>query len=327
MLYIGQSNFDNMCIRFVLTIATDDSGSMQFEENGERIKDLQLIIQRVAFAATLFDDDGIEVRFMNDDPPPQMTSHIKTEQQVEALLAQKRYKGLTPMGTKLREKVIDGIVLSNLRSGQMRKPVLVIAVTDGQPAGEPQNAVFDTVKYAVDQVSRSQYGPGAVAFQFAQVGNDEKAREFLGKLDNDPSVGQMVDCTSNYENESMEMARANPPVDLTPDLWVSNTSAHMSTVFGSTLTSQTDAQAHPRRDRPLLRHKGREAEPWTRRPSRLRWTTTTRSIRRPTTWTIRWPTTWTIWGSSIGSVRCSTTWPGRLWPAPAGSVRPTGWLQ
>lgn len=30
----------------------------------------------------------------------------------------------------------------------------------------------------------------------------------------------MVDCTSNYENESAEMARANPPVDLTPDLWV-----------------------------------------------------------------------------------------------------------
>lgn len=30
----------------------------------------------------------------------------------------------------------------------------------------------------------------------------------------------MVDCTSNFENESAEMARANPPVDLTPDLWV-----------------------------------------------------------------------------------------------------------
>jgi hypothetical protein len=30
----------------------------------------------------------------------------------------------------------------------------------------------------------------------------------------------MVDCTSNYENESGEMARANPPVELTPDLWI-----------------------------------------------------------------------------------------------------------
>ena len=42
----------------------------------------------------------------------------------------------------------------------------------------------------------------------------------MGKLDNDPTVGHMVDCTSNYENESAEMARANPPVELTPDLWI-----------------------------------------------------------------------------------------------------------
>lgn len=31
---------------------------MAFEEQGERIKDLELILQRVAFAATLFDEDG-----------------------------------------------------------------------------------------------------------------------------------------------------------------------------------------------------------------------------------------------------------------------------
>jgi hypothetical protein len=71
------------------------------------------------------------------------------------------------------------------------------------------------------------------------------ATEFLGKLDSSPTIGKMVgkyntlgsavnalpllhgtklitkkDCTSNFENESAEMARANPPVDLTPDLWV-----------------------------------------------------------------------------------------------------------
>lgn len=31
---------------------------MAFEEEGERIKDLELILQKVAFAATLFDEDG-----------------------------------------------------------------------------------------------------------------------------------------------------------------------------------------------------------------------------------------------------------------------------
>jgi len=41
-----------------IVIYIDDSGSMAFEEQGGRIKDLELILHRVAFAATLFDEDG-----------------------------------------------------------------------------------------------------------------------------------------------------------------------------------------------------------------------------------------------------------------------------
>jgi len=51
-------------------------------------------------------------------------------------------------------------------------------------------------KFAVNEVGRN-FGGGGIAFQFAQVGNDLKAREFLGKLDEDPIVGKMVDCTSS----------------------------------------------------------------------------------------------------------------------------------
>lgn len=170
---------------------------MQFEEKGERIKDLQLVLQRVTLAATLFDDDGIDVRFMNSDPPAQATTGIKSEAQVDQLLQGHRFSGLTPLGTNLKKKVLDDIFLRGLRSGRMAKPLLVITITDGQPAGEPQTAVFDAVKGAVQEAARSQYGQGAIAFQFAQVGNDVQAREFLGKLDADPVVGAMVDCTSS----------------------------------------------------------------------------------------------------------------------------------
>ena len=48
-----------------IIIYADDSGSMAFEENGERINDLKLMVGRVADVATMFDDDGILVRFMN----------------------------------------------------------------------------------------------------------------------------------------------------------------------------------------------------------------------------------------------------------------------
>jgi hypothetical protein len=190
---------------------------MQFEEGGERIKDLRVILERVAGVATIFDEDGISLRFMNANYPPNILENIRSEQQIDNLMRQVQFKGLTPMGTELRNKVIDGIIVPKVRSGQYRKPTLVVIITDGQPAGEAQNTIFDTIKYANHEVS-SRHGPGGIAFQVAQVGNDLKAREFLGKLDEDPVVGRLVDCTSNFENESEEMARQG--VTLTPDLWI-----------------------------------------------------------------------------------------------------------
>ncbi|KAF1933331.1 uncharacterized protein M421DRAFT_194373 [Didymella exigua CBS 183.55] len=212
-----------------IVLYIDDSGSMQFEEEGSRIKDLRLILERVSFAATLFDADGISIRFMNtdlsgmrDQQGRPLQDGVATEAQIETVMSGVQFKGLTPMGTSLRKKVIDEIVLQKAQQGQLKKPVLVIAITDGQPAGEPQNAVFDTIRYAFDTLQQRfpQYGRGGVAFEFAQVGNDEMAKKFLGKLDEDPQIGAMVDCTSNFENEQEEMSRANPPVDLTPDLWI-----------------------------------------------------------------------------------------------------------
>ncbi|KZF26662.1 hypothetical protein L228DRAFT_16400 [Xylona heveae TC161] len=213
---------------FDIILYIDDSGSMVFEEKGSRIDDLKLILNRVAYAATLFDQDGVTVRFMNhnlvDDPraPPERTgNNIRTEEEVERLVSGVHFKGLTPMGTSLRDKILRPLVLAKAETGQLTKPVLIITITDGQPAGEPQNMVFDVIREAADKLARlPRYGSGAIAFEFAQVGNDLKAREFLGKLDNEPGVGHLVDCTSNFEVEQDEMSRAQPPVDLTPELWL-----------------------------------------------------------------------------------------------------------
>lgn len=164
---------------------------MQFEEGGERIKDLRLILERVAFAATLFDADGINIRFMNTNLAPGMGDNVAQESQIENLMRGVQFKGLTPMGTSLEKKVIDDLI-QKARSGQFRKPVLVISVTDGQPAGEPQGKVIEVINKAVQSLP-----PGGIAFQFAQVGNDQTARAFLGKLDEDPQLDRFIDCTSS----------------------------------------------------------------------------------------------------------------------------------
>ncbi|KAL8770866.1 MAG: hypothetical protein Q9209_003517 [Squamulea sp. 1 TL-2023] len=214
---------------FDIILYIDNSGSMLFEEGGERIKDLKLIISRVVSAAMLFDDDGISIRFMNDWPSDPTTDgldmrrldRVQDEGMVEHIISKVKFAGLTPLGTELKNKVIDPLVLGPARNRQLRKPVLVITVTDGQPAGEAINAVHETIRYASNELARMpQYGTGAISFQFAQVGNDQMARDYLAKLDSDPHVGRLVDCTSNYENEQVEMQRTSPSIDFTPDIWL-----------------------------------------------------------------------------------------------------------
>lgn len=168
---------------------------MQVDENGERIKDLKVILSKVAYAASLFDNDGIQVRFINS---PVQGNNIRTEAQANALVQEVSFHGLTQMGTYLKQKVLDPLVIGPARAGQLEKPVLVITITDGQPAGENQDVIFNVIRQAVNELGAlPKYVPGALSFQFAQVGNDLQAREFLGKLDKDPAVGKLVDCTSS----------------------------------------------------------------------------------------------------------------------------------
>ena len=179
---------------FDIILYIDDSGSMSFEEGGERIADLKVILARVAFAASLFDTDGVQVRFMNS---LEQGNGIRNEQQVNDLVSRVKFSGLTPMGRELNHRILQPLVIGPAQAGQLQKPVLVITVTDGQPAGEGKNELQEHLANAANILSRTRYGKGAVSYQFAQVGNDLKAREFLSNLDEDPQVGQMVDCTSS----------------------------------------------------------------------------------------------------------------------------------
>lgn len=188
---------------------------MQFDEEGKRIDDLKLIISRVVNAAAMFDDDGISVRFMNPPLPAQpipkeYLDGIANEEAVTRLLGMVSFSGRTPLGGELRAKVLQPLVLEKAKAGALRKPVLVITVTDGQPLGEPPGVTLQNViASASAELSRTVYGPGAVSFQFAQVGRDEQAEKFLAQLDSDPQVGNLIDCTSSKLISKISTRNAN----------------------------------------------------------------------------------------------------------------------
>ncbi|EKV13163.1 Transcription factor RfeF, putative [Penicillium digitatum PHI26] len=201
---------------FDVILYVDDSGSIEFEEKGLRKDQLRQILGIVATAASTFDQDGISIRFMNSS---EVGDGIRNADDVNRLVSRVRFSGLTPLGTNLKTKVIDPMVVQPAQANRLEKPVLVITITDGQPAGEPLGAVSDVIRYAVEETTRTRHGPSSVSFQFSQVGTDQRARDFLGSLDQDPHIGHLIDCTSNFEVEQDEMSRANPPVHLTRELW------------------------------------------------------------------------------------------------------------
>ncbi|KAM3073558.1 hypothetical protein ACMFMG_004549 [Clarireedia jacksonii] len=204
---------------FDITLFVDDSGSMVFQENGSRIDDMKLVLQRAAFAGSLFDTDGIQVRFFNSDDGQ---DNVRSAADVDALVARNKFRGLTPLGAQLKNKIINPILAKARHPpnapDRLVKPVLVIIITDGQPDNERE--VFEVIKSASNELSRTPYGRNAISYEFAQVGTDKGATAFLKKLDDDRSIGDLIDCTSNFETEQDEMARTSPGVDLTPDLWL-----------------------------------------------------------------------------------------------------------
>jgi uncharacterized protein YegL len=198
-----------------ICIFVDDSGSMAFEEGGERIEDLKAVLGKVAEAATLFDSDGIVVRFMNG---PTEGNGIKSAAEASALVQQVRFSGTTPLGTNLERKVLQPMVVQQARNGSMQKPVLVVTITDGEPTGEPKETLRTAIMNVKQFLQSTPFGPGAVAFQFAQVGKDQGSVRFLEQLDSDPVVGKMIDCTSYIELEQEQFARKG--VNLTAELYL-----------------------------------------------------------------------------------------------------------
>lgn len=178
----------------------DDSGSMQFDHKmrptADKIADLKAFVSRAAEMATIFDADGISMMsFKQQDA----VHGIRGQAEVEAIMAASRFTGGTPIGRNLEQKVLLPYVVNRAQSSSLDKPLLVIIVFDGAPDSEAD--VRDAILRAHNYMTSTRYGPKAVAYGFLVVGDDPGAQAYLERIDNDPSVGHVIDCTSTYEIE------------------------------------------------------------------------------------------------------------------------------
>lgn len=138
---------------FDVWLYLDDSGSIQYDEKGERLIELKKVAGQVAFVAGLLDSDGVNIRFMNSvsslslNPSTLLSflthnsnpiqriegNNIASVQAVNDLIRQVKFTGMTPLGTALEEKILKPQVLKPAKHGSLRKPVLACCITDGEP--------------------------------------------------------------------------------------------------------------------------------------------------------------------------------------------------
>ena len=59
--------------------------------------------------------------------------------------------------------------------------------------GEHRHEIVRAITSADRELSKTRYGSDAISFQLAQVGNDQKARQFLEELDKHPEIGGLID--------------------------------------------------------------------------------------------------------------------------------------
>lgn len=107
---------------------------------------------------------------------------------------------------------------SKADSHQLRKPVLIIVITDGQPTGQGER--HDRVTRVIAEAKRklaSSVSEDAVSFSIAAVGNDADAQAFLDRIDSHPEVGDLVDVTSDLKAEAYQVKKATG-IELTSEL-------------------------------------------------------------------------------------------------------------
>lgn len=184
--------------------------------SGQRDDPNTRTLAKVATAATLFDDDGIEVRFLN---APIEGNRITSDDGAVNLLSQIQYQGPCALGSALDFKVLQPLVLGPARTNSLHKPKLIIVITGGTGVHFAENP--DTVRQVIDRAAQElMRGPGAdaISFEFCLIGNDRQAEQWLSNLDADRAIGGLMDVTGDYDAERAQMQQKGQ--NLTPVMWL-----------------------------------------------------------------------------------------------------------
>lgn len=189
-----------------IVLLVDDSSSIRkYNENDGRLDDLETIASILAEVSALFDDDGIDIEFLNNEEKYRGIREGKIASQI---LHDLEFQGKTKLGQALHQKVYRRFFhksTSTDSSLKLKKPVLVFIITDGAPSGEPENNLEKQIRKAREYLDDEGYPPDFFRYQIVQVGKNQQSSEFLHDLKQQFSAEEFVDVSSRYAVERKEL--------------------------------------------------------------------------------------------------------------------------
>ncbi|KAL0571884.1 hypothetical protein V5O48_010074 [Marasmius crinis-equi] len=205
---IFSSSEDKLLLRqlakFDTVIILDDSSSMR----GENWKQAGKALSKLASEAAKYDQDGIEIQFLNNQ---KSFDGLRSSDQIKKVFEEVRPLYGTPLGWKLRV-VLERYISRYEVNKKSCKPVNFIVITDGVPTDqEVENRVAHVIVEFARRLDELDALSMQVGIQFVQVGNDETASEFLRALDDDLKhrydIRDMVDTTVSVPGESLDVVK------------------------------------------------------------------------------------------------------------------------
>jgi len=167
----------------------DDSWSMNGEQ-GSRIMQVRETITMFAEVACEYDDDGVDVCFLNN---VHIQETVTDPARIQDIMGRVKWDGSTPIGRRLSE--ILNVYYGLLQHNPQSKPISIVIITDGAPSDKAlvESTIVDCAKRMAQRNT-----PNQVAFQFFQVGNDNVAKNYLEYLDDNLEkkyrINDIVDC-------------------------------------------------------------------------------------------------------------------------------------
>jgi hypothetical protein len=110
-----------------IIVFCDDSESML---KGNRFDDQKSVVQRISRIAQTYNRSGISLRFINF-PDDDGYNHLN-HGEINSVISNVFPEGSTKLGTKLLEKVLFPFVFNPAKRMELKKPVLISIITDGE---------------------------------------------------------------------------------------------------------------------------------------------------------------------------------------------------